>query len=179
MTPFAKAFAYLIGNESANYVNDPNDAGGPTKYGITLKSYEDFAGCPITTGQIACLSELEAREFYYSRYWVKFGFDRISVLPSQIAVFDTFVLYGDYTTTRMLQGALGFVNRDGIMGPQTIAALNQDEPKVFLGWFCDRIRCHIESIVHKNSKLVKFKAGWTNRADRLLTIPVWLAEIDA
>ncbi|HEX7682416.1 MAG TPA: glycosyl hydrolase 108 family protein [Trinickia sp.] len=38
MDTFERAFALVVGIE-AGYVNDPNDPGGETKYGISKRSY--------------------------------------------------------------------------------------------------------------------------------------------
>ena len=55
------------------YVNNPADRGGPTKFGITLKTLKAWRGSPVTAWGVEGLGEDEAREIYESEYLVKPG----------------------------------------------------------------------------------------------------------
>lgn len=108
---FVRAFAIIIGEEGG-YVNDPRDAGGETKYGISKRAYpnEDI---PSMT--------LDRAKFLYRRdYWEQIKGDE---LPWQwgIAVFDCAVNQGVSVAKKFMQDALG-VTVDGVIGPRTIRA---------------------------------------------------------
>ena len=71
--PFDLAFDRLIGHEGG-YVNDPDDPGGETKWGISKRSYPHL--------DIAALTREEAREIYLRDFWSRINADR---LPFSIA----------------------------------------------------------------------------------------------
>jgi lysozyme family protein len=63
---FLAAFALVVGEEGG-YVNDPQDPGGETKYGISKRSYPNL--------DIAGLTLEQAQGIYYSDYWGALGLD--------------------------------------------------------------------------------------------------------
>ena len=111
MTSFDKAFEILIGHEGG-YVNDVNDRGGETRYGISKRAYPHI--------DIANLTLAQAKAIYRTDYWDK---AKCSSLPPDLAllVFDAAVNNGVGAAIRWLQRAAN-VTVDGIIGPKTIAA---------------------------------------------------------
>jgi lysozyme family protein len=67
------------------YVNNPNDPGGETKWGISKRAYPDV--------DIKNLSAERAAEFYYRDYWQRAGCGGIA-FPLCTCVFDTAVNCG-------------------------------------------------------------------------------------
>lgn len=57
---FDDAFKLVVGEEG-NYSNDPRDAGGETKYGISKRAYPHL--------DIANLTLDQAKEIYWTDYW--------------------------------------------------------------------------------------------------------------
>ena len=55
--------------EGTVYENDPNDAGGATKYGIDQRSHPNV--------NIKNLTAEEATDIYWSEYWIKFACDHM------------------------------------------------------------------------------------------------------
>lgn len=121
--------------ETEKYTNDPNDAGGPTKWGITLATLEKARGMPTTAAQVEKLTRAEAFEIYRRRYVVEPGFDEIVALNSRIGaeLVDTGVNMGQPVAATFLQRALNAFNQrgalypdidvDGVCGPATVKAL--------------------------------------------------------
>lgn len=109
---FDVAFDRLLGHEGG-YVNDPNDPGGETKWGISKRSYPDL--------DIKNLTREEAKVIYRRDFW-----DRIHAeeLHSAVAfqAFDTAINSGIGTSVRLLQRALGVAD-DGYWGPITRTAV--------------------------------------------------------
>lgn len=113
------------------YVDHADDAGGPTKYGIT----EAEARRNGWAGAIQDITEEFARQVYRTRYWTEPGFDKIASVSPEIAeeLLDTGVNMGTETASRFLQRALNALNIkgemfpdapvDGMIGPKTISAL--------------------------------------------------------
>lgn len=168
------ALAYLFQNESAQYVNDPEDSGGPTKFGITQKAYISFLGRWVTPEEIAALTELDAYAFYQARYWSPLLCDQILDAAVAIALFDTAVLYGVGTATLLAQKALVFCGAqlkfDGLMGDKTITAFNLAKREDFIPALRQFVRQRIDSVIKLDPKNERFRDGWENRANRLLTL---------
>ncbi|OJX04566.1 MAG: hypothetical protein BGO72_21375 [Burkholderiales bacterium 70-64] len=106
--PFDLAFDRLIGHEGG-YVNDPDDPGGETKWGISKRSYPHL--------DIAALTREEAREIYLRDFWSRINADR---LPFSIAyqLLDFAINSGIETAVRYFQRALGVAD-DGWWGPRS------------------------------------------------------------
>lgn len=172
---FTEAFKFLIDIEKDVYTNDPDDSGGPTKWGVTQHSYSAFIGYPVTPEDIASLTEDQARAFYFESYWQPLRCSQLSRLTVAICLFDTAVLYGVGTAALMAQETVGLcqgpiLKFDGLIGDKSVAAINSiDEEKFIEGYYAMIIR-RIDLVVAMYPKNAKFRAGWTNRAKRLLTL---------
>lgn len=111
------------------YVNDPDDPGGATKYGVTLATMQrlglDLDGNGgVNAGDVKRLTRAQARDLFVEHY---FHGPRIDELPPclQASVFDMSVNAGA-NAVRILQRLLNDMGQriaiDGVIGPQTIEA---------------------------------------------------------
>lgn len=108
---FDTAFDRLLGHEGG-YVNDPNDPGGETKWGISKRSYPNV--------DIKHLTRNGAKEIYQRDFWGRIHADQMyDGLAFQ--AFDFAVNSGIETAVRYLQRAVGAAD-DGYWGPRTQAA---------------------------------------------------------
>lgn len=109
----------LIFKHEGGYVNDPRDAGGETKYGISKRAYP--------TLDIANLTKAQAGEVYFRDYWQKIKGDQ---LPQAVAlfVFDTAVNMGVRRAAKHLQ-KLCKATPDGVIGPMTLDAVTKSFEK--------------------------------------------------
>ncbi len=116
------------------FVNDPDDPGGATKYGVTLGTMQrlglDLTGDrKITEADVRALTRAKAEEIFVEHYYRR---PRIAELPESIqaSVFDMYVNAGA-NAVRILQRLLAemghSVTVDGGIGPQTIAAAQAAE----------------------------------------------------
>lgn len=121
---FDKAFDAVVGIEGA-YVNDPNDPGGETKFGITKRTYPDLDIKSLTIGQ--------AKDIYAKDFWAPVHGDDLP-WPLNLFLFDSAVNQNVAPAVAMLQRALG-QKQDGIMGPKTVAAAKAAEPKELCAMF--------------------------------------------
>jgi lysozyme family protein len=120
---FIACAGLVIERIEGGYVNDPNDPGGETNFGISKRAYPNV--------DIAGLTEGAALQIYYDDYWVKSG---CSALPRglDLWVFDGAINHGVSEAVKLLQGALK-VGVDGVIGPQTEAAAQAwAEPELYL-----------------------------------------------
>lgn len=113
---FDEAFERLIKHEGG-YVNHPDDPGGETNWGITLRTAraEDY------TGTMRALTRAQAKEIYRTAYW---GRARAEQYDPAIGfqVFDAAVNHGIGNAARFLQRAVGVAD-DGAIGAITVAAI--------------------------------------------------------
>lgn len=111
MTDYDAVFDRLMGHEGG-YVNDLNDPGGETKWGVSKRAYPHI--------DIAKLTRDDARAIYRRDFWQRIRADK---LPDGVAfqLFDFAVNSGVDTAIRYLQRALNVAD-DGVWGPASQAA---------------------------------------------------------
>ena len=144
------------------FVNDPADAGGATRFGVTIHTLSEARGRPATVRDVAELGEPEAREILRDRYIVRPGFDKIESQSVRAAVVDAAVNHGVSQATRSLQRVVG-VREDGVLGPLTLDALTALGERAVLAKFAaERVRLYAR-IVQSKPEQVKFLLGWMNR----------------
>lgn len=103
----------ILGHEGG-YVNDLNDPGGETKWGISRRAYPGAA--------IPNLTVEDAAEIYSSDYLTPLEADNL-LDGVAFQLLDFAVNSGVETAKRQLQRALG-VAEDGVIGPITLKAIN-------------------------------------------------------
>jgi lysozyme family protein len=139
------------------YVNNPNDKGGPTKYGITQA---DMPGVDMST-----ISQIEAIAYYREHYWK----DLYSQINSQLVaekLFDMGVLMGVGTAVKLLQVTIKnrmMIVPDGVFGPQTLADVNLQRSDELLSCYRVTLLNHAVNIAGANPKDSEFIQGWITR----------------
>jgi lysozyme family protein len=146
MLTFDKAFDRLIGHEGG-YVNDPNDAGGETKFGISKRSYPHL--------NIKDLTREQAKAIYLEDFWDKVGDYHPAV---RWQGFDFAVNSGISIAITKLQQAIGVAD-DGHWGPISSAKLKSlDLNDVLFRYIGRRIRFMVSC-----RSWLSHGAGWMNR----------------
>lgn len=112
--PFDRAFDLVVGVEGG-YVNDPNDPGGETKYGICKRDHPNE--------DIKALTLERAKEIYREKYWNPIKGDAF-FWPLSFFLFDCAVNQGVGVAIKLLQRALR-LKEDGILGPVTMGAVRK------------------------------------------------------
>ena len=137
------------------YVNDPNDLGGETNFGIAKRFYPDE--------DIKNLTKEKAKDIYRRDYWDK---NKVDDMPEQLRhiYFDMCVNQGRGRAVKILQKAANAKGKnlkvDGGLGPKTIGAMEGVE--------LDRVRAYrvkyYADLVTRKPDLEKFYFGWFRRA---------------
>lgn len=151
------------------YVNDPQDAGGPTSMGITQATLAAWRGHPVTAEDVASLTRDEAEAIASATFWNKVQGDR---LPPGIDVMVADFAYnsGPARAVFELQRLLG-VTVDGHVGPKTLAACLERDPIDLINDYHDARLRYLRSLAGWK----RFGAGWEARCLRLGRIALGLA----
>jgi len=145
------------------YTNDERDKGGPTKGGITMRTFESWKGRRCTRKELRSLGEDEALSILKRCYVDANGINRLDRLLIQAQVVDDAVLSGPYIAIKDLQKALGTVTVDGICGIKTTHACveaDDDLPVRLAVIRALRLAKHVT----KNPDQICYLNGWLSRA---------------
>jgi lysozyme family protein len=152
MSAFARALAWLWRAEGG-YVNDPADGGGPTKWGISQRSYPHLV--------IRTLTQEDAAAIYRRDFWDPCRGDE---LPEAIAIalFDAAVNAGPQAAIRLLQTAAG-TTADGLLGPKTLRAVQRGARGTLLRDFLVQRALFYGRLAKADYQKARFLTGWLNR----------------
>lgn len=177
------------------YVNDPDDPGGATKYGVTLGTMRglgiDLTGDGrVNAADVRALSREQAETIFIRHYFER---PRIAELPKaiQASVFDMQVNAGAQAV-RILQRLLNQmghkVSVDGVIGPQTIAAAHAAQttaPAHFADAYGIARRNYYYSLADARLASRKYartrkggKGGWILRAEEFIAPRFHLTEAE-
>lgn len=153
MANFDKAIEQVLVNEGG-YVNDPDDKGGETKFGISKRAYPDVDIKNLTTD--------EAKAIYKKEYWDKIKGDDITDDGVAYEIFDTAVNMGVRTSSKLAQMVVN-AYPDGFIGTKTLKHLNSVDVESFITKFKLAKIARYAYLVKKNPANRKFLFGWVNR----------------
>lgn len=124
-----RQIAEQIVAREGGYVNDPDDPGGATKYGVTIHTMRrlglDLTGDgEVGVADVRALSREQAVDIFVRHYFER---PRIAEMPAvlQPSLFDMYVNAGGNAVKilqRMLRDMGYAVSVDGAIGPQTLGA---------------------------------------------------------
>ena len=142
---------------AVGYVNDPDDMGGETKFGVAKNANPDL--------NIRNLTWEQAKAVYYLRYWLAGKCDK---MPGRVAVlhFDICTNNGVGKAAIFLQRALG-VSPDGAIGPATLGKLAASEPIAVCNRISDLREQFYRDIVAAKPVQVKYLTGWLRRCNEM------------
>ncbi len=172
MHPLRQRIIDDIINAEGGYVDNANDSGGPTNFGIT----EAVARVSGYYGDMRLMPRDFAFSVYCSRYWDSLSGDSLVALSEAIAaeVVDTGVNMGIKRAAKFLQRSLNVFNQegclyndvdvDGDIGPATLTALAaylelRDESVMVKALNCLQGAFYIE-LAERREKDEAFVYGW-------------------
>jgi len=159
---FEKALKRILKHEGG-VSNDPLDSGGFTNLGVTKRVWEEFVGHPVSEADMRALTPEKVGSMYKLKYWNP---SYCEVLPKGLdyVVFDFAVNAGTGRSVKTLQSAIGCV-ADGVIGPKTMAAINDANPKDLIAKFSDARADFYQGIVARKPDQARFIKGWLNRVE--------------
>lgn len=179
---FPPALDVVLGHEGG-FVDDPDDPGGATKYGVSLRYLTrlgeiatELAGAfdidgdgDIDADDVRLLSREDAARLYWSRFWRPYGYGRMS-LPIATHVFDHAVNAGPVAAHRVLQRACRAaghaVAEDGVLGPRTVAAAYAAGTETLRAAVRAERAGYYRALIAVRPRLGKYRNGWLRRAYR-------------
>ena len=171
MADFDKFFPKLLAHEGG-FVNDPDDPGGATNKGITMKTFRSVSrpllGIEPTLENLKALTDDQVKIIYKKEYWDKIRGDEISLQDLADIVFDFYVNAGS-KASELLQITLNLLGSslkiDGAIGKNTLYTLRcTDQLNVYRRYKQGRIE-YYRKLVARNPRLRKFLNGWMNRVN--------------
>lgn len=156
----AKKMIPFIRKWEGGYVNDPDDAGGCTMMGVTIKVFQKYYGADKTCDDLKHITEDEWLSIFKKGYWDYCKADKIGNQSIAELVVDMAWVSGPVNAIKRVQRALNLKD-DGIVGPNTLKALNGEKKAVFEQLWNMRKRW-LEDIAQKKNNR-KYLKGWLNR----------------
>ena len=157
-----KTYSKLILKVEGGYVNDPDDPGGETKFGISKRSYpkEDIKN----------MTPERALAIYKRDFWDAPGYGGINSEELAYKVFEMGVNVGSERASILLQEAINDLSlfnltEDGVIGPKSLKAINSMNEELLLERFKERCKGYYTSLVSVSPKKRKYLKGWLNRVN--------------
>lgn len=140
------------------YGNSSNDLGGETNFGISKRNYPHL--------DIKNLAVEKAILIYKSDFWDKYRIGEIKDQSLANQIFDM-IFNMDYTKAiYCIQKGIRTIENidlDGIMGSETIKAINLIEPKILLNAIrIERMRHYLKRITENKTQLMNMPS-WIRR----------------
>lgn len=142
MANFEQAVALVLKHEGG-FVDDPDDKGGMTNFGITEGAFLSFYKRTPSHEEMINLTVQQAKEIYKSSYWNPFHFDSEPNQKFATVAFNMAVLRGPVSISKFL------------LSKSALEIIIDSQIKFII-------------IARNNPTQIKFLLGWINRTHELL-----------
>lgn len=130
-----------------------------------INAYGDLKKASVALYNDDALVNLVA-SFYKTNYWDALNLDSVDSQIKTNELFCFAVNVGTKSAVRVLQDMLG-LQCDGIMGQETLRALNNYNEQAFDVDFDRAEIAYYRNLIRKNPRLGIYERGWENRARRV------------
>jgi lysozyme family protein len=170
MRPFSDYLSVILKHEGG-LVNNPNDPGGITNYGISLMFLKgislpmadiDHDG-DVDADDIRKMTTSSASNLYKAYFWDKTNIESVNNELLRLQLFDMGVNAGNKTAIKLLQILLQTVS-DGIIGPATLSRIKSYSGDIVFDYAKTRKNYYTNLTVQKQN-LKEFLKGWINRVN--------------
>ncbi|MCX6272205.1 MAG: hypothetical protein NTU44_13495 [Bacteroidetes bacterium] len=170
-TPRFQKFIKVILRHEGGYVNDIDDPGGATNYGISIRLLSklgelgdvDHDG-EVDIHDIMAMTPENASEIYIECFYKPLRIEEFRDATLAMQFYDFAVNAGSRTATRILQESLK-ITADGILGPKTLAEVNNYSTSTPAMVFKYARNEYYRNLASQKPKLKKFLQGWLNRVN--------------
>lgn len=157
---------FIRAEGDGKYTNDPNDSGGPTKFGITLKTLQQWRkDDSLTEVDVEKMERREAEDIYYNMFYTGPKLQRIDNKRIRDMVLDHGMTSGAWGI-KLLQRLVG-VEDDGKIGPKTSEAteefIKKHGEKMLLDRYAEARSRYYTNLANQRPKDKSFLRGWLNR----------------
>lgn len=178
MASFDKAVVVVLKHEGG-LVDNPNDNGGITNFGISLRFLKDLPALgdfdddgDVDAEDIRNMNVDDAKNVYKKCWWDKYKYGNLMDQTLATKIFDASVNMGASRAHSLLQTALNKtfnlkLTVDGIIGPATMGVINactDDTEQLLLTAYCNELWGFYQRIIARNPSQKVFERGWKNRA---------------
>lgn len=175
-TRFDVAVRYCLKNEDGkdycvdrgSFTNNPKDPGGATMWGVIKTEYEKHLGRSLTIADIQSMPRETALAIYRKEFWDVIHGDDLDSEAAAIAIMDTAVNKGIGGCMTVLHDALDNTNFHYYR--EVVPMVNAWEPHRFIAAFEPALIRYIDHRIAKYPNMEWARAGWTNRAKRILAL---------
>lgn len=166
LEPLAK---FILSYEGG-YVNDPHDLGGATNRGVTIatwkaQGYDKNGDGRIDVEDLKQISVEDAVGIMRKNYWNRWKADGIEDQSLANALVDW--TWASGANGIIIPQKLLGVTADGIVGPKTLAALNNVYAPVFFEQLRKRRLRFIDGIIRNRPEQKRFMEGWYRRVNAI------------
>ncbi len=166
LDPLAK---FILSFEGG-YVNDPKDRGGATNMGVTIatwkaQGYDKNGDGKIDVKDLRLISVADAINIMRKNYWNRWKADQINNQSLANTLVDW--VWGSGKNGIVIPQQMLGVTADGIVGPNTIKALNDVYAPAFFEKLRKRRLQYIDNIIRSNPSQKRFQAGWYRRINAI------------
>lgn len=165
-----KILAPFVFSWEGGFVNDKGDAGGATNKGVTIatwkrQGYDKDGDGDIDVADIKLITNADATRIMKDNYWDRWKADQIRS-QSLANILVDWVWGSGVHGIKIPQRMLG-VTHDSIVGQNTLAALNAQDPKEFFEALKKERANYFERICVARPTNKKFIKGWMRRLDSI------------
>ena len=164
-------FIKVILRHEGGFVNDIDDPGGATNYGISIRLLATLGELgdvdkdgDIDIHDIMEMTPEHAAEIYWVYFYRPLRIEEFKDPSLAMQVFDFAVNAGSRTAVRILQECLK-ITADGLLGPKTLAEVNSFSTSTPLMLYRYARNDYYRNLANRRPKLKKFLKGWLNRVD--------------
>lgn len=152
----------IIQKWEGGYSNHPTDKGGCTMKGITIRTFRHYFGSSQTCSDLRSISDEQWKYIFEDGYWNPCKGDDIEDQSVANIIVDWAWMSGVKTAVKKVQKILK-VDIDGVVGQQTLYAINSSNPEKLFYSIYDERKNYYLNICDTDPDQEVFLRGWLNR----------------